>query len=138
MSTRSAIGVQLEDGSIRAVYCHWDGYPRYNGRILYENYERDKVLILMEHGDLSSLGPHIGTKHDFRERREYECTFYKRDRGETNVDARSYVDEESFFQDFGSGAEYHYLMLLGGEWVMRGWNKPDWVCLHDVLDEVAA
>ena len=31
MSTRSRIGLQLANGSVLSVYCHWDGYPEFNG-----------------------------------------------------------------------------------------------------------
>ena len=26
MSTRSRIGVMMDDGTVKQVYCHWDGY----------------------------------------------------------------------------------------------------------------
>ena len=38
MGTRSLIGKQLKDGSILGVYCHYDGYPEYNGRMLRDKY----------------------------------------------------------------------------------------------------
>jgi len=34
MSTRSNIGIVNGDGSVKAIYCHFDGYPAYVGRIL--------------------------------------------------------------------------------------------------------
>lgn len=66
MSTRSRIGVLNEDGTIRSIYVHWDGYPSNNGKILAEHY-RDirKIQKLIELGDISILGPEIGEKHDF-------------------------------------------------------------------------
>jgi hypothetical protein len=27
MATRSMIGVELPRGNVKAIYCHWDGYP---------------------------------------------------------------------------------------------------------------
>ena len=39
MGTRSLIGKQLKDGSILGVYCHYDGYPEFNGRILRDNFD---------------------------------------------------------------------------------------------------
>jgi hypothetical protein len=27
MSTKSIIGVELPNGTVKVVYCHWDGYP---------------------------------------------------------------------------------------------------------------
>lgn len=38
MSTRSTIAIENEDGTIKKVYCHFDGYLSHNGRILAEQY----------------------------------------------------------------------------------------------------
>ena len=27
MATRSRIAIELSDGTVKSVYCHWDGYP---------------------------------------------------------------------------------------------------------------
>jgi hypothetical protein len=44
MGTRSRIGIQLADESILSVYCHWDGYPEFNGVKLVENFNtKEKV-----------------------------------------------------------------------------------------------
>jgi hypothetical protein len=88
MSTRSNIGIEEADGSITAIYCHWDGYPSHNGKILLEHYkEASKVRSLIALGDLSSLGPEIGEKHSFDSDGEMArangwSTAYHRDRGE--------------------------------------------------------
>lgn len=56
MGTRSAIGVVQPDGSIRAVYCHWDGYPEHQLPILQEHYNTDaKARKLIAPGSMSSL-----------------------------------------------------------------------------------
>ena len=34
MATRSNIAYKTAEGKIRSVYCHWDGYPAYNGEVL--------------------------------------------------------------------------------------------------------
>lgn len=39
MSTRSTIAYENADGTIKKVYCHYDGYVRHNGKILAEHYE---------------------------------------------------------------------------------------------------
>lgn len=57
MSTRSDIIVHCNDGHFRRVYCHWDGYPSHNGKILQESYnDRGKASHLVALGDISSLG----------------------------------------------------------------------------------
>ena len=56
MGTRSAIGYIRPDGSIRAVYCHWDGYPSHQIPILEEHYASTrKVQALIRPGSMSSL-----------------------------------------------------------------------------------
>ena len=96
MGTRSMIAIQNPySKDVRAVYCHWDGYLEHNGAILQKHYAASpKVNNLIALGDISSLKPEIGEKHDFSRldstmpADEYEAkygnmtTFYTRDRGE--------------------------------------------------------
>lgn len=82
MGTRSYIAQQTATGII-AVYCHWDGYPSHNGRILRDHYSNtEKLAQLIAHGDMSILGPEIGSQHEFRACPDGECTFFHRDRGD--------------------------------------------------------
>lgn len=56
MATRSAIGYLRPNGSIRAVYCHWDGSPSHHLPILKEHYNTlPKVRALIKPGSMSSL-----------------------------------------------------------------------------------
>jgi hypothetical protein len=56
MATRSLIGVNLNNGITKIVYCHWDGYPSGVGQTLMENYTSPAAINgLMELGDLSAL-----------------------------------------------------------------------------------
>jgi hypothetical protein len=85
--------------TVRAVYCHWDGYLEHNGSILHKHYSQSpKVNNLIALGDLSSLRAEIGVQHAFSQmdlceadREAFEkqhgssCTFYGRDRGEKDV-----------------------------------------------------
>jgi len=62
MATRSLIGVNLDNGITKTVYCHWDGYPSGVGQKLMENYTSPSVINeLMELGDLSSLDATLDT-----------------------------------------------------------------------------
>lgn len=126
MATRSAIGIILENGDIMAVYCHWDGYPAHNGKILAENYtDPSKIMQLIYEGDISSLGPEIGTMHTFdnynlseEEKAKYKdmTTFYGRDRGEEDCGFRILESEADFLEHYDSmGSEYFYL-YENGEW----------------------
>ena len=61
MGTRSRIGIQLKDNSVLSVYCHWDGYPSFNGRVLNEFYNTpEKVADLINGGNISSLHTNLG------------------------------------------------------------------------------
>jgi hypothetical protein len=42
MGTRSVVGVPYGDG-FRGRYCHWDGYPTYNGVHLWRMIQRDGI-----------------------------------------------------------------------------------------------
>jgi hypothetical protein len=123
--------------TVRAVYCHWDGYLEHNGAILHKHYAASpKVNNLIALGDLSSLRAEIGEKHAFSQfevakdeveafkaATENMCTFYGRDRGE---DAPFKVfptlkKAEAYFE--GSWCEYLYVFkytkasdYTTGEW----------------------
>jgi len=115
MATRSYIGKQNSDGTIRAIYCHWDGYPNHVGRLLNDHYDEEtKVDNLLNLGDLSSLNSTLE-----------ETVAYKHDREENNVDARLFESRQDFIL-FGNGmsAEFWYL-FCNGEWETLG-RGPGW------------
>jgi hypothetical protein len=84
MGTRSDIIVLCKDGVWRRIYCHWDGYVRHNGKILFENYNSTKKAEkLIGLGNLSILGPKC-TKpkgHSWENKVDGYCVAYFRDRG---------------------------------------------------------
>ena len=56
MGTRSAIGYRQPSGVVRAVYCHWDGYPSHQMPILQKHYNTlTKVKALIRPGSMSTL-----------------------------------------------------------------------------------
>lgn len=60
MSTNSLIFQEQQDGTLKGIYCHYDGYLQYNGVILSESYsDPKKVAKLLELGNLSSLGEEL-------------------------------------------------------------------------------
>lgn len=139
MSTRSAIGMMNPDGRVRAVYCHWDGYPEYVGKILNEHYRNsDKIVRLLDQGDISSLDQEIGTKHDFDSRVMGECTFYRRDRGDTEeVDAETFNSVQEFLDSFSyTGVEYFYIYRQGQWFVSEG--TEFFVTVDSVLEKEIA
>ena len=115
MGTRSRIGIQLSDESILSVYCHWDGYPEFNGVKLVENFNtREKVKELIDGGDISSLWTNERWSNDLldRHRDVYGPQYYSQ-RGEDcppRLDANKY----DYLAD---GEEYAYIYTLNDEWV---------------------
>jgi len=110
MGTRSTIAMEFADGTVQQVYCHWDGYLAHNGQILFQYYSDPfKLRDLIDLGDMSSLGPNIGTQHAFDKAPEGECTFYLRDRKEQGCKAKKFKD----FADYKARhqyEEYEYIL----------------------------
>jgi hypothetical protein len=115
MGTRSYIGAKRPDGSVRAVYCHWDGYPEGAGKTLRDHYsDPAKVEELLALGDISVLGEEIGEKQDFNRPAKGTCIAYGRDRGEAGTEAVDHPSEREF-AGAGSdrGCEYLYTFSDG-------------------------
>tara|TARA_R100001377_G_scaffold47303_1_gene27283 strand:- start:388 stop:795 length:408 start_codon:yes stop_codon:yes gene_type:complete len=56
MGTRSNIAYEKPNGKVVVMYCHYDGYPEYNGRILNDHYNnRSKAHALVDGGYQSAL-----------------------------------------------------------------------------------
>jgi hypothetical protein len=111
---------------VKSVYCHWDGYLAHNGKMLAEYYDSAKANHLVSLGDLSSLRPEIGEAHAFshydtemNQEQYYElygdmCTFYGRDRGESNTEFKvAHTFAEFLEQADNCGAEYYYIIKDG-------------------------
>jgi hypothetical protein len=110
MSTRSRIAIK-QNKVIKSVYCHYDGYPEYNGKLLLEHYTNvDKINQLIELGDLSFLAPEIGTFNDFDNSSKDYCCFYNRDRGEKDVNfIVSNTKKELINHSINSWCDFVYL-----------------------------
>ena len=119
MATRSRIGIQNEDGTVSSVYCHWDGYPDHNGKILISNYtEREKVEELIALGSISSLRANIapapGSDHSFEKPQEDVTIAYHRDRGEDLDVGRIDASLEEFEKE--DNEEYGYVLTKDNVW----------------------
>ena len=138
MATRSTIALEFADGSVAQVYCHWDGYLSNNGKILFENYaDPFKVAGLIKLGDISSLGPGLGDKHDFNDAASYpDTTFYGRDRGETGTEARWFKDYADYRKN-AQGEEYNYILRTDGNWYVEFYGEFDGL-LSEALEREAA
>ena len=149
MGTRSMIAIQNPyNKTVRAVYCHWDGYLEHNGAILAKHYSASpKANNLIALGDISSLRPEIGVKHSFSRldttipEDEYErlygdmTTYYGRDRGESNAEFRVFKTAADAVEHYDhSCAEYFYLYRYSkasdyesGEWFYKKEPKGRWL-----------
>jgi hypothetical protein len=88
----------------------------------------------MSLGSLSSLGPEIGSKHDFDQRIDSECTAYGRDLGEKNVASQKH---HSLFYFLNNGESYNYL-FKDGKWLCFAGNKEkDKIDLYDKSESIA-
>ena len=108
MATRSLIGINLDNGITKIIYCHWDGYPEHNGEILVNNYTSPAAVVeLMELGDLSVLGETPD-----------QCKAYHRDRNEPwgMVESRDINTSELDMVAKDYGVDYVYIYNDEFEW----------------------
>ena len=130
MSTRSCIAIENKDGTLTAVYCHYNGYLSGVGRTLYNHYYDEKMIReLLSYGDISSLESEIGVKHDFDDRST--TTFYGRDRDECDVEARIISDDSELFEIY-DWSDYYY-KFSNGEWLVKNRGSNNWKFLEDEL-----
>ena len=121
MATRSVIavleakGIGGADDTIKAIYCHNDGYLSNNGKILDQHYrDEDNINQLLAEGDCSSLKDTIS-----------DTIFYARDRGEDNKEAVTLKNETELLKHaFEScDAEVVYMFAYGSWYVYDNSNK---------------
>ena len=134
MGTRSRIGLQLKDNSVVSVYCHYDGYPEFNGRVLREFYNtKEKASDLINGGDMSCTWTNAGWNN---ETLPESGPLYYTMRGESleSNAPQLYKDLNEFLcgADSNYGAEYTY-HYVNGEWVCHKLNDgPDYNIVKQV------
>ena len=101
MGTRSRVAVMHGD-VCKSVYCHYDGYLDYTGRILQAHYDSTLANALIARGDNS------GVKETLE-----GMNFYS-DRGEDNVSWQvAHTFQEFLDQVENCYGEYYYVMRDG-------------------------
>jgi len=112
MGTRSRVGV-MHGNVCKSVYCHYDGYLDYTGRILLEHYDSTKANQLVARGDNS------GVKETLEEMNFYEPTEPTGEDVQECVNSTpwsvAHTFEEFLEQVEGCCGEYYYVMR-DGEW----------------------
>ena len=119
MSTRSMIGIQNKNGSIEAIWCHWDGYPSHNGTVLLDRYTTAKsARALINEGNRESLD------HD-------EGVGLKLD--ETGTKNFFFKDRETFLA-FDGWQEFSYLRV-GRSWMICSNGKTFHKLTREICNE---
>ena len=126
MGTRSRVGV-MHGTVCKSVYCHYDGYLEYTGKLLLANYDSAKANELVSRGDNSGIQKTLDVMNFYGER------------GETGVEwlvAHSF--EEFLEQVEGNGCEYYYIMrdgvwYAGAVYAVKGLVKNGLVPLAEAL-----
>lgn len=142
MSTRSLIAVEQNDGSVKSIYVHFDGYPDHNGRLLLEYYNsRELADALLELGPLSCLAerlaPEPGEKHSYNCPLPDVCIAYHRDRGEKYTPPYSWHNTEHLMSRASDAfwADYVYLFQNGSWYVDSAYHPDGWRLVAEVLAE---
>ena len=140
MGTRSRVAVMHGD-VCKSVYCHYDGYLDYTGRILLAHYDSTAANALIARGDNS------GVKETLEEMNFYE------DREARGEDVNEFLAstpwevahsfEEFLDQVSGCCGEYYYVMrdgvwYAGCVYDTEGLVKHGLVPLSDALAAIAA
>ena len=138
MGTRSRVAVMHGD-VCKSVYCHYDGYLDYTGRILLEHYDSTAANALVARGDNS------GVKETLEEMNFYE------DRQQQSEDVEDFLNstpwavahsfEEFLDQVHSCGGEYYYVMkdgvwYAGAVYPTTGLIKEGLVPLIDALADI--
>ena len=103
------------------MYCHWDGYPEFNGVKLVEHFNSyEKAAELIDGGDISCLWTNAGWNNEVL---PVVGPQYYSSRGE---DCPPRLDE-TLDEYLGNGEEYAYLFA-----------NDEWVCysLKDGINQV--
>jgi hypothetical protein len=114
----------------KSVYCHYDGYLDYAGRILLSHYDSTAANALIARGDNS------GVKETLE-----EMNFYS-DRGEEDVSWQvAHTFEEFLEQVEGCCGEYYYVMkdgvwYAGAVYETEGLVKNGLVALKDAITAI--
>jgi hypothetical protein len=109
MSTHAYIGVENAEGTIYAIYCHFDGYLDGVGADLVQNYNSlSAALSLVADGDCRCPGEP-----------------YKNRPGEVwdDIKPREHADLAEFFEGKKQAAGHYAYLFTEGEWnLLKGYN----------------
>jgi len=140
MGTRSRVAIMHGD-VCKSVYCHFDGYLDYTGRILLNHYDSTAANMLVARGDNSGIKETVD-----------EMNFYE-DRDADGEDVTDFLDSTPWtvahtFEEFleqveGCCGEYYYIMkdgvwYAGAVYSTTGLVKNGLVPLNDAIAAITA
>lgn len=138
MSTNSYIGKALScTDEVEFVYCHFDGYPSWVGKILNDYYATPELVDeLIKLGDIYSLNINIAPKtnrHSLKYREDNTLLAYHRDLKEPwDVSAPKKCKLVDYFnEDFS--IDYYYLYRNGDWYIHQKFEYKEWVKVRDIL-----
>ena len=112
MGTRSNIAYEQPNGEVIITYCHWDGYPTYNGQVLNDHYNNPKKAEeIANQGYLSSLRETVALS--IEDRAHLDQPFM-------------YSSVEAYINDISFDIEYAYIFTRG-QWYCNEYN----LCVSD-------
>lgn len=121
MATRSTIAIEKQDGTVEAIYCHWDGYVSHNGELLFQHYSNaENLQALIDLGDLSILQSEIGDANNWDAPTRGICLFYGRDRLDTLGTGKAKFKDFAEYKRYNSHQQYNYILRANGVWLVNG------------------
>ena len=112
MSTRSRIGLLLDNDYVLSVYHHWDGYPSFLGVFLQQNYTtKEQIAELLDGGDISC----IDSTTDWNNEKVDNYVQYYNDRGE-KTEPRLDLSVEDYIENKNGICEEYVYLFVNNEW----------------------
>jgi hypothetical protein len=128
MSTRAYVGIERLDGSVRYIYCHFDGTLERLGNCLQDNYNTTAIVNdLIDNGDASQIKSTVS-----------DSVFYHRDKGEDFAEVQASFEDNraNYSLDLEGNMAYLFSESMGSWTVLYGCNT--WVGIRRACSLVVA
>lgn len=131
MGTNSRIAVQGVTGGCKSIHCQYDGYVSGVGLTLFQSYHGKSVAdALIRLGDLSTVGPEIGIKHDFEWRSKWGERNRPRFRGEDNL-----TDWDAYHAELERQPESRWCLAYGRDRGEKGVGHETHASLPELVEK---
>ena len=118
MSTLAAIGIEMPNGTVRAIGLQYAGYPAHAGVILAGYYrDQKKVEALIALGGLDTIGLDVNSEETAAYNRDMEGEFF---------DPKEFRNAEAFWDCAEDYFQAVWLYLYqGGKWYCKGYSDTE-------------